>query len=245
MPAALKLAGKRYGYLTAVEPTHRMLSSGRRMPAWSLKCDCGKIVVAMTVNLVKGKHQSCGCKRGEALSAHHPGDSKRPEYRVYRQMLDRCYLETAPNFRWYGGKGVTVCERWRRGTNELTGFQAFIADMGDRPEGLTLERDDPRLPYEPSNCRWATWAEQGKNKREHHLSPFERAALKRQRSERNRGEKSVLAKLTDHQVAVIKRKLADGVRPSIVARQYGVAPQTINGIKHGHKWTHVEPARAA
>jgi hypothetical protein len=237
--------GIRIGSLVAVSKTSRTLSSGRKMPAWSLKCDCGTVVIAMTVNITKGKHQSCGCRRLDWVASYYPGDTKRPEYSVYRQMLDRCYLETAPNFQWYGGKGVTVCERWRRGTNELTGFQAFMADMGDRPEGLTLDREDPRLPYEPTNCRWATWAVQGMNKREHHMSPFERAALKRQRSEVCRGERAHNAKLKDAQVAVIKRRLDEGARTSDLARQFNISPQTISGIKAGRKWAHIEPARAA
>ncbi|MBT1154336.1 hypothetical protein J1C56_01890 [Aminobacter anthyllidis] len=193
----------------------------------------------MTVNLTKGKHMSCGCKRSEAISAHYPGDTKKPEYRVYRQMLDRCYLETAPNYAWYGGKGVAVCDRWRRGTNEQTGFQCFMADMGERPAGLTLERNDPRLPYDPGNCRWATWAEQAVNRREHHLSVFERDALRRRRSEARQGEKAPRAKLTDQQVTIIKRRLAEGARTSVLAAQFGISPQTISGIKAGRKWTHI------
>jgi hypothetical protein len=231
--------GLRVGFLTAVAKTTKTLTSGRRMPAWSLRCDCGRIVVAMTVNLVKGKHQSCGCKRGELTAAHYTGDTKRPEYRIYRQMLDRCYLETAQNYQWYGGKGVTVCECWRRGTNEKTGFQCFFEDMGERPEGLTLDREDPFKPYEPGNCRWATWETQHANKREHHMSPYERAALRKQRSEARRGEKSPVAKLTDRQVAVIKRRIAEGARTSDLARQFNVAPQTICGIKRGDKYKHV------
>lgn len=242
MKTADIFAGVRIGSLTVVAPTHKTLSSGRRMPAWSMRCDCGKIVVAMTVNITKGNHQSCGCKRNELISAHYPGDTKRPEYSVYRQMLDRCYLETAPNFRFYGGKGITVCERWRRGTNELTGFQAFMADMGPRPEGLTVERDDPFKPYEPSNCRWATWAEQHANRREHHLSPFERAQLRKKRSEQRQGERSPLALLTDAQVARMKASIAAGARTSDLAKLYGVAPQTICGIKYGRNWTHVKAA---
>lgn len=168
MPVAHRLAGRKFGSLTAISPTKKTLSSGRRMPAWSLKCECGKIVVAMTVNLMKGKHMSCGCRRTDWIAERFPGDTKKPEYRVYRQMLDRCYLGTAPNFQWYGGKGVAVCERWRRGTNDLTGFQAFMADMGPRPDGLTLERNNPFMDYSPDNCRWATWAEQHKNHRRHY-----------------------------------------------------------------------------
>lgn len=237
--------GFKFGYLTFIGRTGKTLSSGRRMPAWSLRCDCGKVIVAMTVNLTKGKHQSCGCQKGALTSAHYPGDTKRPEYSVYRQMLDRCYLETAPNFKWYGGKGVTVCERWRRGTNDLTGFQAFMADMGERPEGLTLERDDPRKPYEPSNCRWATWAEQGVNRREHYLSPFEREALRKKRSEARRGEKSPNAILKDAQVAAIKRRLAEGARGCDLARQFGVSENMISRIKRGAQWSHVPMTEAA
>lgn len=159
--------GVRLGCLTVVAKTQKTLSSGRKMPGWSLKCDCGKIVVAMTVNITKGHHQSCGCQKAALTSAHYPGDTRKPEYRVYRQMLDRCYLETAPNFQWYGGKGVTVCERWRRGADGATGFQCFLADMGERPAGLTLDRINPYLNYSPDNCRWATWKEQANNTRAH------------------------------------------------------------------------------
>lgn len=162
--------GARTGIMTVISKTSKTLSSGRRMPAWSLKCDCGKIVVAMVENIRKDKHRSCGCKRREYIyeTCGYRGDTLKPLYSVYRQMLDRCYLETAPNFKWYGGKGVTVCDRWRRGTNLLTGFQCFEADMGPRPDGLTLDRIDPFLNYEPANCRWATWTQQANNRRSHY-----------------------------------------------------------------------------
>jgi hypothetical protein len=103
MGQAVDRTGHRFGILTAVEPTYRWLSSGRRMPAWKMKCDCGAEVVAMTCNLVRGKHQSCGCKKGELNSARYRGDTKLPEYRVYRQMLDRCYLPAAKNFNFLDG----------------------------------------------------------------------------------------------------------------------------------------------
>jgi hypothetical protein len=161
--------GVQIGALKVIAKTSKTLSSGRKMPGWSLKCECGKIVIAMTVNLTKGKHMSCGCKRSQLIGDHYPRDTLKPEYRVYRQMLDRCYLETAPNYEWYGGKGVKVCDRWRNGTNLLTGFQAFYQDMDcPRPEGLTLDRINPYGDYSPDNCRWATWAEQANNTRAHY-----------------------------------------------------------------------------
>lgn len=160
--------GVQIGALTVIAKTHKTLSTGRKMPGWSLKCECGNIVVAMTVNITKGHHHSCGCKRAELIGDHYPRDTKKPEYRVYRQMLDRCYLPSALNYPWYGGKGVSVCDRWRQGAEGLTGFQAFMADMGERPEGLTLERNNPFENYGPDNCRWATWAEQHQNHRRHY-----------------------------------------------------------------------------
>jgi hypothetical protein len=71
-------------------------------------------------------------------------------------MLDRCYNPRAVNFKYYGDRGITVCERWRG----PDGFANFMADMGTRPPGLTLDRRDADLGYEPSNCRWATAKEQ-------------------------------------------------------------------------------------
>lgn len=73
-------------------------------------------------------------------------------------MWDRCTNPDAWNWKYYGGRGVEVCERWES-------FEAFLADMGERPEGLTLDRTDPEGDYEKTNCRWATWSEQQANKR--------------------------------------------------------------------------------
>lgn len=228
MPKQIDRSGERYGFLTAIEPTHRQLSTGRKMPAWKLRCDCGTEVVAMTVNLAKGKHKSCGCKRKELTyeTCGYRGDTKKPVYRVYRQMLDRCYLKTAPNYAWYGGEGVTVCERWRRGTNSLTGFQCFIADMGDRPEGLTLDRIDPREPYGPANCRWATWQQQATNKREHYLPEVD---LHRLRKARGAARRIVTA---DMRRKILER-LKAGELQWPIAYSLGISQTTVSYVKLG------------
>jgi hypothetical protein len=85
------------------------------------------------------------------------------EYRAWRDMKERCYNPKKQSYPWYGGKGVTVCDRW------LNSFAAFLSDMGPCPRGLTLDRKDPHGDYEPSNCRWATWDVQHENTRKRHL----------------------------------------------------------------------------
>lgn len=254
--------GERFGRLVALLPCHRELSSGRKMPAWRLRCDCGNEIVAMTVNLTKGKHKSCGClprqlreEAAERKVEYEAGvrarassrdavkslkETKRqvylrrepvtymPEYRVYRQMLDRCYLPSARNYPWYGGEGVTVCDRWRHGADSLTGFQCFIADLGRRPDGLTLERDDPREPYGPSNCRWATWKEQAANKREHYLPDVDRTRLRKQRAAAQR-------KLTPAMRREILARLKAGEKQWPIARSLGLSQTTVSYVKLGQR----------
>lgn len=252
--------GQRFGMLTAVEPTRRVLSSGRVMPAWRLRCDCGAEVIAMTVNLRKGHHSSCGClakKRAEerraqveALRAERasaaeakaearaavkkstpvecPWHSGMPEYRVYRQMLQRCYLKTAPNYRFYGAKGVTVCDRWRFGEDGKRGYHCFIEDMGLRPEGLTLDRIDPFKPYGPGNCRWATWQEQAANKREHYLDP---AAQERLRKARGAARRIVTPEIKREILARLRR----GERQWPIARSLGISQTTVSYVKLGQR----------
>ena len=93
------------------------------------------------------------------------GQSYTPTYVSWRQMLMRCQNPNVRQYQWYGARGIKVCARWKDFTN-------FYADMGDRPEGMTLDRLDNDEDYELSNCRWATNSEQSHNKRNNRLIRF-------------------------------------------------------------------------
>lgn len=95
----------------------------------------------------------------DALRSAQSQAARTPERNSYNAMLRRCYSPEHPMFVHYGARGITVCERWRKS------FGAFLADMGPRPEGTTLDRKNNDRGYEPDNCRWATSKVQGRNKR--------------------------------------------------------------------------------
>jgi len=152
MPAFKDLTGKRFGKLTVVGP--HPVRTGYNMIRWICRCDCGGEKLVTTSNLGRNTH-SCGCIRNTqgALTRKHP------LWGVWSAMLQRCTDPNCAAYPNYGGRGISVCERWRS-------FPAFLEDMESTYQrGLSIDRKENDGNYEPSNCRWATAKTQGRNRR--------------------------------------------------------------------------------
>ncbi len=150
--------GQTFGRLTAV----RMIERDPKWNAhrWLFKCACGGEHVASITLVRRGNTSSCGCLFTERMVARNTthGLSKRPEYKIWKDMRARCSNPNDSDFHNYGGRGIKVCERW-------DDFAHFFTDMGPRPPSGTVERKDVNGDYEPDNCIWDTWEAQANNKR--------------------------------------------------------------------------------
>lgn len=160
----LNLTGQRFERLTVVAPAEPKSGKTR----WLCRCDCGEQVVVIGVLLTSKQTRSCGCLKHELDKArktrlvhgHARHDQPRSAtYNTWIAMRDRCTDPTSDSYPDYGGRGITICQRW------IDSFEAFLADMGERPAGTTLDRIDGARGYEPGNCRWATAVEQNRNTR--------------------------------------------------------------------------------
>jgi hypothetical protein len=151
--------GVKFNRLTFVGPLQERDRSGHRLGLW--ECDCGEIKAFVNCRVIKGDTRSCGClKVDNSREAHtRHGMYGTPTYYSWRSMIERCENQKSKAYRHYGAKGITVCARWRES------FQAFLEDAGERPPGTTLDRfPNNKGNYEPGNVRWATPAEQGRNR---------------------------------------------------------------------------------
>lgn len=126
---------------------------------WRCQCECGNKTDVFSNVLISGHTVSCGCYHHDIVITHGKYNSHRREHNSWKAMIQRCYNVKDPAYKYYGDRGIVVCERW------LNSFDDFHNDMGDRPEGMTIDRRDNDDNYEPSNCRWATSKEQVNNRR--------------------------------------------------------------------------------
>lgn len=158
------LSGSKFSRLTVICFCGFYRTPGRpnqRVAVWKCACECGKETTANTCQLVGKNTRSCGCFQSEIASArlykHGHRKIRHRLYWLWQGMIQRCTNPEHHGWKWYGGKGIKVCDRWRE-------FPRFLEDMETGfKEGLTLDRKDGNKDYFKENCRWATWAEQRRN----------------------------------------------------------------------------------
>ncbi len=160
MSHVVEMVGKRFGRLLVLARADS--TDGRAH--WLCRCDCGNTSTPNGKQLRRGLANSCGCGVGESarkrFTTHNLSGT--PEFFIWAAMIDRCTRPKNKDWEYYGGRGVTVCERWRKS------FADFISDMKRRPSARhSIERMDTNGNYEPGNCKWATPDEQSRNRRKY------------------------------------------------------------------------------
>lgn len=166
------MINEKFGRLTVLAESAPL--GGSR--AWLCLCECGSEKVVRQAKLRSGHTKSCGCLRvekgielGKANIKH--GQTNTPEHNAWHHMRQRCLDKNHPGYKDYGGRGITICERW-------ADFNNFLADMGPRPtDRHSLDRIDVNGHYEPSNCRWADDKTQQRNRRNHRLVTYKGETL--------------------------------------------------------------------
>lgn len=159
MQSKIDLIHKRFGKLQVLCEAG---SNKHRKARWLCHCDCGENVVVLGSSLRSGNTKSCGCLQRQSGFNHGHNSPKTGQisstYHSWCSLKQRCLNPKATGYKDYGGRGIKVCGRW-------LSFENFLEDMGERPVGKTLDREDNDGNYEPDNCIWSTAKEQANNRR--------------------------------------------------------------------------------
>ncbi len=151
------VSGQRFGLLTVSHFLRRENGSSY----YRCVCDCGEKKTVSRCSLSNGRVRSCGCLRRKIAREVHltHGGTYTKEYVIWSGMKKRCFNPRSPAFKYYGSRGITMCDEWRGS------FERFYLDMGPKPNGKSIDRIDNDGNYEPGNCRWATTSQQNANRR--------------------------------------------------------------------------------
>jgi hypothetical protein len=159
--------------LTLVRKVHIY---GNSNISWVVKCICGKVRTVQQSNLREGRTKSCGCLHSETsretgLRNRRHGQTRTPTWRTWQSILTRCLNPNSKDYKRYGARGIRICRRWLK-------FENFLADMGERPPGRSIDRfPNQKGNYKPGNCRWATTKQQGNNRYTNVLITFKGKTL--------------------------------------------------------------------
>lgn len=202
-----KYIGKKFNKLTVLKRSKRKCKSSDSV-YWECQCDCGNFTTVLTYELTSNGTKSCGCINSISKVPVNQRDKK--TFETWNAMKERCLHITNEKYIKYGGRGIIVCDRW------LQSYDNFVEDMGVRPSTHhTLDRIDNNGNYEPNNCRWATSAQQARNR------------------------SSTVA--NEYIAGTAKGLYLKGVKISQISKLLNVSKSTIKGIVYNRTWKDIAP----